>query len=99
MEDLTPKQVCEILDADHIKWGVHVLGSDEIYPSESYLTAVQEASETNATVAAHRNVDLPSWDDVRPLVTFAYAAPWPWDADGTQGSHAEALAAAKDLPA
>lgn len=60
-------------NADLIFWCVHILGPDDVLAAPSHLAAVVRAREINQ--ATHRKVDTPA-----DILCFAYAAPWPHDA-------------------
>ena len=67
-------------NADLTLWCVHILGPDDVLAAPTHEAAVVRAKELNQAV--HRKVNAP--DDI---LCFAYAAPWPHDAQ----SHADNL--------
>jgi len=69
------------INADRVKWCVHVLGSDDVLPVRSHMEAVALANSMNRFIWS--NVNAP--DDV---LCFAYPLPWPHGED----THAEAVA-------
>tara|TARA_R110000751_G_scaffold307812_1_gene431802 strand:+ start:3349 stop:3624 length:276 start_codon:yes stop_codon:yes gene_type:complete len=71
-------------------WCVHVLGADDVFAKATHAEAVENAAALNRAV--HCRNDPPG-----DILCFAYAAPWPHDAE----SHAEDMRkwAARPAPA
>lgn len=61
-------------------WCVHILGPDDVLAAPYHEAAVVHARELNKAV--HRRQGP---EDVKDILCFAYAAPWPHDPEG----HAE----------